>query len=309
MAESSFATELARYGPQAVGQEPSSLETARTYCRRLAQSHYENFSVASLLLPRPLRQHFYHVYAYCRWADDLADETGDPAASLKLLDWWEHQLEDCYQGHAMHPVFVALAETIRTFAIPADPLRNLLIAFRQDQKPQHFATRNEQLAYCQNSANPVGHLVLYLGRCYNADRAALADHICTGLQLANFCQDVARDWAQGRVYLPADRCASHGFNREDFARQTATPEFRRLLAEQVEYTDSLLTAGLPLIKQIPRSLQADVELFATGGRAILSAIRRADYDVWTRRPTVGRWQKLRLLTAAWWRSRGRGGRP
>ena len=140
------------------------LAEARSYCRRFARSHYENFAVASWLLPASLRPHFFHRYAYCRWADDLADETDDPELSLERLNAWESQLHACYAGHAEHPIFVALQETIEAFSIPRQPFLDLLVAFRRDQQPGRYETMDELLNYCRYSANPVGRLVLYLGR-------------------------------------------------------------------------------------------------------------------------------------------------
>jgi len=301
MPADAFAAELERLGPGAPhSREPSSARSRR-YCRRLAGRHYENFTVASWLLPRRLKQHFCNVYAYCRWADDLADETGDPKRGLELLGWWEGQLRDCCAGKAAHPVFVALAETIRQFQIPAEPFVDLLVAFRQDQRVTRYETFDQLLEYCRYSANPVGRLVLYLGRCNTPQRARLADSICTGLQLANFWQDVARDWDRGRIYLPQVDCRRFGFQEEDFARGECNEAFRRLLAAQVEQAEGWLRRGLPLVALMPPELQFDVALFIHGGLAILDAIRRQKYDVWTRRPVVSKTKKLRILAGCWWR--------
>jgi squalene synthase HpnC len=278
-----------------------SLPQSRRYCQQLARRHYENFTVASRLAPRELRQHLANIYAYCRRADDLADETGDPDRSLALLDWWESQLRDCYGGRAVHPVFIALGETIREFDIPADPFLELLDAFRQDQRVTRYETNEDVLDYCRRSANPVGRLVLYLGRCNTPERARLADSICTGLQLANFCQDVARDWDRGRIYLPRAACRRFSYRESDFARREPNDIFRRLLAEEVQWAEDCLKAGLPLAGAMPRKLQVPVAMFAAGGLAVLEAIRRQDYDVWTRRPTVSKFKKLQLLIRCWWR--------
>ena len=300
-----FSSELALYGPNArVGPEVS-LRESRRYCRRLARRHYENFSVASLLLPRNLRQHFHNIYAYCRWADDLADETSGPEESLKLLDWWQGQLQECYRGRTSHPVFVALAETIKRFEIPADPFAHLLVAFRQDQRTTSYETFDELLGYCRHSANPVGHLILYLGRCYDPRRAELSDSICTGLQLANFWQDVARDFDQGRIYLPQADCRRFGYDYQMFARREVNPAFRALLAHEVDRATAWLQRGLPLADILPRELRLDVSLFAHGGLAILERIRRLDYDVWSRRPTVGKLDKMCILAQSWWQLRSR----
>ena len=302
----SFAAELELYGPSAEPAEPLSPARSRGYCRRLARRHYENFTVASRLAPRRLRQHLSNVYAYCRWADDLADETGNPDGSLELLDWWEGQLAGCYQGHASHPVFIALADTIRQFDVPPDPFADLLVAFRQDQRVRRYETFDQLLEYCRYSANPVGRLVLYLGRCHDRRRAQLADLVCTGLQLANFWQDVARDWDRGRVYLPQVHLRRFAYEESMFARREPNDAFRRLLATEVAETEGWLRRGLPLVELLPADLKLEVALFVHGGLAILEAIRRQDYDVWSSRPTLSRLDKLRLFGRCWWRlCRGR----
>jgi squalene synthase HpnC len=290
-----FSRDFQLFGPQARPDSPLSLQASNRYCRKLANRHYENFTVASWLLPGRLRQHFYNVYAYCRWADDLADETGDAKQSLALLDWWETQLGNCYRGQTVHPVFFALAETIRKFEIPIDPFLDLLSAFRQDQRVSRYETMDQLLEYCRRSANPVGRLVLYLGECYSIERAELADSICTGLQLANFCQDVAGDWDRGRIYLPQADCRRFGYTEAMFARRECNEAFRRLMNIQVNRAEGFLRAGLPLVKMMPRDLRLDVALFIHGGLAILRAIRRQDYDVWTRRPRISKMEKLLLF--------------
>jgi squalene synthase HpnC len=299
----SLAAELERYGPEARLAE-FSLAGAQAYCRRLAISHYENFTVASWLLPSWLRQHFCNVYAYCRWADDLADETGDPARSLALLNWWETELRNCFAGRATHPVFVALRGTIAEFGLPPEPFHDLLVAFRRDQTHTRYATYDELLDYCRYSANPVGRIVLHLGRCHNDATARDADAICTGLQLANHWQDVARDYARGRVYLPEQDLAAFGVREEDLGATAASDGFKRLLRHEVERAEALLDNGARLVKQVSPDLRLAVALFVRGGQAILRQIRLADFDVLARRPQVSRSVKLRLLVSAWWATRG-----
>src|SRR5450755_1051233 len=182
----------------AIPDRAPALAEAREYCRRLARSHYENFSVASWFLPKHLRQHFFNVYAYCRISDDLGDEVGNPVASLALFEEWEAELDRCYDGGARHPVFVALAETVREFDIPKHEFSDLLRAFRKDQSVTRFDTFDDVLTYCRYSANPVGHLVLYLCGYRDAEHQQLSDFTCTALQLANFWQDVTTDYAKGR---------------------------------------------------------------------------------------------------------------
>ena len=295
-----FADELARFGPQQTqgADAPRSPRFARGYCSHVAKSHYENFTVVSLLLPRRLVPHFHAVYAWCRWADDLADETAGGQASLDLLDWWRTELLTCYSGEPRHPVTVALRETIRRFDIPPEPFLNLLFAFEQDQRVKRYDTFEQLVDYCRRSADPVGRLVLRLFECFDEERAVLSDEVCTGLQLANFWQDVSRDQDIGRIYLPAEDLARFGVSDEDLAAKRCTPAFRELIRFQVERTKGLFDRGAGLLPLLPREAKVDVQLFIAGGRAILHAIERLDGDVLTRRPEVGKWVKVRLLIQA-----------
>src|ERR1700684_4282381 len=249
-----------------------SLQKAREYCRELARSHYENFSVATWFLPRNLRQDFLNVYAYCRISDDLGDEVGDPAASLALLDEWQAELDACYQGSPRHPVFVALAETVRKFNIPKHEFSDLLIAFRQDQTVSRFETFDHVLAYCRYSANPVGHLVLYLCGYHDAERQHLSDYTCTALQLANFCQDVTVDYSKGRIYFPLEDLRRYSVTENDLAQSCNTPAFCEMMEFEVERAREWFRSGLPLIKIVDSHLAVDLELFSRGGQEILNAI-------------------------------------
>src|SRR5437762_6402062 len=197
----------------------SSLEQAQEYTRWLAIHHYENFTLTTYLLPRHLRQHFYNVYAYCRWADDLADEIPDRAHALELLNWWGEELHRCYAGSPSHAVFVALAGTVRKFEIPIEPFEDLLTAFCQDQTVHRYATWDGVLDYCRYSANPVGRLVLYLCGYRDSERQRLSDATCTALQVANFWQDVSRDLEKGRIYIPLDAAAAQGLSEEDIVER------------------------------------------------------------------------------------------
>jgi squalene synthase HpnC len=295
-----FATHLARFGPDRL-EAPVSRAEAQMYCGRLARSHYENFTVASLLLPRRLLRHFHAVYAYCRWADDLADEAGGGARSLDLLRWWREELLRCYDGRPQHPVMVALQPTIRRFAIPSQPFLDLLFAFEQDQLVKRYRTFDQLLDYCRCSANPVGRLVLYLCESFDEGRARLSDHICTGLQLANFWQDVARDFDIGRVYLPREDRVRFGYSDGDLEARRFTPAFAELLRFEVDRTRDLFYHGFPLIERMPADLQTDIELFLKGGLAILRKIEQAGYNVWARRPVLAKWEKVALLAGAIWR--------
>jgi squalene synthase HpnC len=275
-----------------------SLEEARAYCERLAKSHYENFSVATWFLPRRLRQHFCNVYAYCRISDDLGDEVGDPQQSLELLDQWEAELNACYAGAPRHPVFVALAETVKTCGIPKHEFSDLLIAFRQDQTVTRFETFDDILAYCHYSANPVGHLVLYLCGYSDVERQQLSDCTCTALQLANFWQDVFVDYGKGRIYLPLEDLRRFGVTGEDIAQRRATPQFVAMMKFEVERARDWFARGLPLVKMVNRELAIDLELFSRGGQEILDAIEHQGFDVLKARPEISKSRKLMLVLRA-----------
>jgi squalene synthase HpnC len=280
---------------------PSEAE-AREYCRRLARSHYENFSVASWFLPEQLRQHFFNVYAYCRISDDLGDEVGDGAASLQLLDQWEAELNACYDGQLTrgprHPVFVALAETVRRFEIPKHEFADLLSAFRQDQSVSRYETFNDLLGYCRYSANPVGHLVLYLCGYRDSERQQLSDCTCTALQLANFWQDVSADFAKGRIYLPLEDLRRFGVSEAAIRDGENTSAFCEMMKFEVERAREWFAQGLPLVARVNRALAIDVELFSRGGQEILNAIERQHYAVLGRRPAISKTRKLALVARA-----------
>ncbi len=268
---------------------------AERYTRWLATHHYENFHVVSFLLPRRLHQDFYNVYAYCRWADDLGDEIGDTAESLRLLEWWGCQLDEMYAGHAAHPVFVALRRTVARHGIPREPFADLIRAFVQDQTVTRYRTRDELLAYCRNSANPVGRLVLYLCGYSDAERQRLSDATCSALQLANFWQDVAVDLEKDRVYMPLEDLEHHGCRLEDVLARRATPAFRAALRGLVGWARELFVEGLPLARTVNPRLAVDIDLFSRGGLRVLEKIERQDYDVLSRRPAVGKVERVGLL--------------
>jgi len=282
----------------AIPESAPSLEEAREYCRRLARTHYENFSVATWFLPKKLRQDFLNVYAYCRISDDLGDEVGDPAAALALLDEWQSQLDACYEGTPRHPVFVALAETVRKFSIPKHEFSDLLIAFRQDQTVTRFETFDDVLAYCRYSANPVGHLVLYLCGYHDLERQQLSDYTCTALQLANFWQDVSVDFAKGRVYLPLEDLRRYSVSEQDLAQSRNTPAFCEMMKFEVERARQWFERGLPLVGKVDAELAVDLELFSRGGEEILNAIERQGFAVLGRRPVISRTRKLALVARA-----------
>ncbi len=288
--------EFAR-SPEALAAEHNLAEAER-YTRWLATHHYENFHVVSALLPRKLHQDFFNVYAYCRWSDDLADEMGDREESLRLLEWWRGELDGMYAGRVKHPVFVALAATVRRHGIPEEPFSDLIRAFVQDQKVTRYATRADLMEYCRYSANPVGRLVLYLCGYSDAERQRLSDATCTALQLANFWQDVAVDLEKDRVYVPLDDLKRHGCALEDVLARRPTPAFRSAMREEVGWARELFLKGLPLARMVHRRLAIDIDLFSRGGMRVLEKIEGLDFDVLSRRPVVSKTERVRLLLAS-----------
>lgn len=282
----------------AIPEIAPTLAESQHYCERLATTHYENFPVVTWFLPKHLHQHFYNVYAYCRISDDLGDEVGDKQQSLLMLDQWEAELGQCYHGEPRHPVFVALRETVREFGIPQHEFSDLLQAFRQDQIVTHYPRFNDLLGYCQYSANPVGHLVLYLCGYRDSERQKLSDYTCTGLQLANFWQDVADDFANGRIYLPLEDFAKFGVTERELAERDPTPQFLAMMKFEVDRARDWFHRGLPLAKRVDRRLALDIELFSRGGLAILRAIEKQNYDVLTSRPVISKRRKVLLLARA-----------
>ena len=272
-----------------------SLADSLTYTRWIATGHYENFHVVSFLLPKHLHQDFYNVYAFCRWADDLGDEIGDTAESLRLLHWWREELEKMFQGEASHPVFVALLPTVRKHALPAEPFANLITAFEHDQRVTRYANWDEIFAYCANSANPVGRLVLGLGGYTDANRYALSDATCTALQLANFWQDVSVDLQKDRVYIPQDLLARHGVPIEDVFARRFTPAFAAAMREACGVARELFIKGSALPPLLDPRLALDVTLFSRGGMYILDKIEKQGFDVLTARPHIGKGERVRLL--------------
>jgi squalene synthase HpnC/squalene synthase HpnD len=286
--------EIARQAPPP-GCSP---ESAQQYTRWLATHHYENFNVVSWLLPKELRQHFYNVYAYCRWADDLGDEVPEASRALELLDWWEHELDACYLGQPSHPVFLALRETVVAKGIPKEPFADLLKAFRQDQTVKRYPTWDAVLDYCVYSANPVGRLVLYLCGYRDEERQRLSDATCTALQLANFWQDVSRDLQKGRIYIPLDAAASRGLQESDVVGRRFDERYVRLMRDLIDRTRALFAEGMPLSKIVDARLSVDLELFSRGGLAVLDAIEAMGYDTLHHRPAISKAKQLRLLARA-----------
>ncbi len=276
------------------------LAESLAYTRWLATGHYENFHVVSFLLPKELHQDFYNVYAFCRWADDLGDEMDGREESLRLLSWWRAELLAMYRGQAQHPVFVALSGTAEKRHLPLEPFDDLIRAFEQDQMVTRYRDYPALMDYCRYSADPVGRLVLHLCGYSDPERQALSDSTCSGLQLANFWQDVVVDWKKDRVYLP-------GASDEDIAALRFTPEFREAMREGVHVARELFEKGLRLPDLVDRRLAIDLELFSRGGLRILDKIEGLGYNVLQTRPTVGKVERVGILLRALWK-RGLGKR-
>ena len=272
---------------------PSALEPAYQECIRLARSHYENFTVASWFLPKEVLPHLSAIYAYCRGVDDLGDEAaGD---RLALLDAWASDLELCYYGTPEAPHLRALQHTIRTFDIPPEPFRKLVEANRMDQLHHRHATFDDLLHYCEHSANPVGRLYLYVSGYRDAERQRLSDFTCTALQLANFWQDVHRDYTMGRIYLPQEDMARFGYTEDELDAGVCNDAFRDLMAFQVDRTQELFKQGLPLVDMVEGKARLHIKLFNLGGLRVLDAIRGQGYDVLSKRPVVSKSRKAWLL--------------
>ena len=273
-----------------------SLPAAQAFCREVAAAHYENFTVASRLVPVALRQDLANVYTYARWSDDLADESGgDATASLAA---WREGLDRCVAGQPDHPVYVALADTIARRRLTIEPFADLLDAFSQDQWQHQYDDRDQLLDYCRRSANPVGRIVLALADCRDDGRVALSDAICTGLQLVNFWQDIRRDRLAGRVYLPVADMQRHGVSETMLDTGRAGPELISLLADEVAWARGFFDRGQPLARTAPKVLQPAIRLFLAGGRGVADAIERVGFDTLSRRPTLSRRTKFGLAARA-----------
>ncbi|HEX5230077.1 MAG TPA: squalene synthase HpnC [Bryobacteraceae bacterium] len=285
--------------PEALSGTYSQAE-AEQYTRWLATHHYENFHVVSFLLPKRLHQDFYNVYSFCRWADDLGDEIGDTAESLRLLAWWREELEAMYEGRVQHPVFVALQGTARKYDLPKQLFADLISAFEQDQRVTRYANWDELFDYCRCSANPVGRLVLRLCGYADAERDRLSDATCTALQLANFWQDVTVDLEKDRVYLPLDLLAHHGHTVADLQAGTFNPAFQNVMRDAIDVARKLFLEGLPLVKTVDKRLAFDLDLFSRGGMRVLEKIEQQNYNVLARRPAISKFERVQLLVGCLW---------
>ena len=291
--------DLERWGPDVSERGAVSLEQARRYTESVAKSHYENFPVVSWLLPASMRQPFFDVYAFCRWSDDLADELGSQELSLRMLAWWREELTACFAGQAVHPVYVALKQTAADYSLPEKPFHDLITAFERDQSQPRYESFEDLVDYCQYSANPVGRILLHLMDCADEKSLELSDSMCTGLQLINFWQDVARDWEIGRVYLPQQDMQKYGVTEQMIQSKQSNQQFIELMKFQVDRAEQYLKNGLELGNRVPGKMRFDIRLFALGGLCLCDKIRAINYRVLEQRPKVSKFDLPKLVWRAW----------
>jgi squalene synthase HpnC len=272
------------------------LATAQAFTRKLAHTHYENFTVVSWFVPRHLRQDFCNVYAFCRMADDAADEQDSPQRALTMLGELKECTHACFAGKSSSALFSALAETIRRHELPKEPFLDLIDAFEQDQRVTRYQTFPQLLDYCRRSANPVGRLVLHLCGYRDERRQRLSDNICTALQLANFWQDVRRDMQErDRIYIPRHTMDQFGVNEEQIRTGHCDDSYRALIHHEVDRTEVYFAAGDDLAPSLDKKYRRQITLFSRGGRSVLRAIEKQNYDTLTRRPSISPWRKSWLM--------------
>ena len=274
----------------------SNIADSYGYCERLAKRHYENFLVGSLLLPKDKKRHLYAIYAFCRITDDLGDDyLGN---RTEALNYWEKQTMECFTGEPQHPSMLALQHTVNLHNMPVEPFLKLIEANRMDQLKNTYRTFGELEFYCNHSANPVGHMVLWLFGYRDKERQNLSDHICTALQLTNFWQDIRRDLTLGRIYIPIEDIERFGYSTHELLQGKFTDAFQKLMVYQVARTRELFDRGQPLARKLDNKLRFDVELFIKGGLSVLNAIEKQNYNTFIRRPIVSKSQKLLLLLSS-----------
>lgn len=278
-----------------------SLEDSYAFCRTLSLNHYENFTVVSRLLPKAYRKYIHVLYAYCRYTDDLGDEyEGD---RLEALDRWEGKFKQSIESPTSdHPVLLAVAHMIKEKDVPLKPFLDLIEANRMDQTRNSYSTYDELLRYCDHSANPVGRIFLEIFGYKDKDRKKLSDRTCTGLQLTNFWQDVARDSSKDRIYIPVSDMERFDYSREEINQKVYNKNFKQLMSFEVRRARQLLTEGLELPPLLDGRLKFDVRLFNLGGLAILNKIERINYDVLHTRPILSTWEKTALFLSSLFRS-------
>lgn len=261
----------------------------------MARVRGENFPVASRLLPASIRQDLLAIYGFARLVDDVGDEV--PGDRSHLLDLLDREVDGLVEGSPTHPIVRRLVPVVRRHGIPAAPFRRLIAANRRDQRVQRYVRFADLLAYCELSANPVGHLVLYVLDAATPERVAMSDQVCTGLQLTEHWQDVREDHARGRIYLPQEDLARFEVAESVLGSVTATGPFRRLMAFEVRRAQALLRAGAPLAATLRGRPRYAVAAYAAGGLAALEAITRSGYDVLSQSPRPGPALRARSVLA------------
>ncbi len=301
MTETVIATPLAGAPAEyALPATRPTLAEAQAWCRHLATTHYENFHVATWFLPKRIRPYFESIYAFSRTADDLGDEVADTATATRLLAEWRAMLNECYDQplQSIHPVFVALRQTIDETNVPRQLFNDLISAFEMDQRVTHHESMASLIHYSRFSANPVGRLVLWVSGYHDEERALLSDRVCTALQLINFWQDIVEDWDRNRRYIPADAMQRFGVTSDDIAARTFTPQFHAMMKYLVDDAGTMLAEGGVISKTVDAQLAVTLRLFEQGGRAALDGIIAQDYDTLKQRPHVSKATKLKLLAGA-----------
>jgi len=281
----------------------SLINSSFKYCEEITKNHYENFPVASLLLPKEKRRYIYSIYAFARAADDFADEPGiigGEEKRLSLLDEWQQKLRDCYNGKAYDPIFIALAKTVEDYEIPFETLENLLKAFRQDVIKTRYTLFDEVLDYCKNSANPVGRLVLMVFGSHDDELFKYSDKICTALQLTNFWQDIAVDLEKDRVYLPGEDIDRFGYSYEKLKEKIYDNTFIELMNYEVDRTRKLFDEGKTIIDLTAKDpklkkLSKELKLTWLGGNKILDKIEEIGYNTLAKRPVISKTEKIKLF--------------
>ena len=285
---------------QALTNTSPSIDEAYAYCAHLTKAHYENFPVGSLLIPKSLRPHVQAIYAFARTADDFADEPGlSKEERLTQLNLWQDHLNTC-EHHPHGPIFTALAQTIKTQHLPIQLLNDLLTAFRMDVATNRHNTLNDLLHYCTFSANPVGRLILHLFDYRSSELVQYSDAICTGLQLANFWQDIAIDFSRDRIYLPKEDMQRFNVTEADLQKGQVTANFKNLLDHLIAHTTQSFQAGYPLLRQVHGRLKYELRLTWLGGMHILHKISENNYDIFQNRPKLRKSDFPHLLIQALW---------
>ncbi len=294
------AADLQRYGPLETIRQPVDLRTARKYCAQLVRGFFPNFTLFRLVVPYRLQQHLSNIFAFWKWGKDLSLHVQDRRSGLALLDWWHRSLQDCYAGVAVHPVFVALRETIEVFTIPRDPFADLLAGFRQDQQVRRYYSVEELLAYCRYSCNPLGRLVLYVGECSHPAFFRIVDDLCTGAAWVSFCFNLARNVRSQRILVPLARAARYGYTEEDFLAERYNEPFCLFLQGELAEAEGWLRAGLDGVDRLPRWIQLAAGILVCEALELIQRLRAHKYNVWTISPPQRRWREWYIAGKVWW---------